>query len=225
MQTIEADVEARPEPLTAEQQELFDATVPYAEKLARRRAAVSRSPYEDLLQHGLMGLLDAARKWDESKSNGAKFRTYAKPRIHGAMVDAEREGLATMIRVPRKAWEKLTPDERAASQPKRLDSRLVLADPDWREFRTRDGLEDRRYVSRLDDESIHKAIQSLGGVVAEVVRLYHFAGLNMRRIGERLGYSESRVSQMHSRAMEELRENPRILAQAGRLAQRREAVA
>lgn len=45
---------------------------------------------EDLIQAGMIGLLDAARKFDYSK--GASFETYAGIRIRGAMIDEVRRG-------------------------------------------------------------------------------------------------------------------------------------
>ena len=45
---------------------------------------------DDLLQAGMIGLLDAARNYDGSK--GASFETYAGIRIRGAMVDEIRRG-------------------------------------------------------------------------------------------------------------------------------------
>lgn len=45
---------------------------------------------EDLLQSGMIGLLEAARNYDTSK--GASFETYAGIRIRGAMIDEVRKG-------------------------------------------------------------------------------------------------------------------------------------
>jgi RNA polymerase sigma factor for flagellar operon FliA len=44
---------------------------------------------DDLIQAGLIGLLDAAERYDDSQ--GAHFETYATQRIRGAMLDALRE--------------------------------------------------------------------------------------------------------------------------------------
>lgn len=45
---------------------------------------------EDLIQAGMIGLLEAAQKFDDSK--GASFETYAGIRIRGAIVDEMRRG-------------------------------------------------------------------------------------------------------------------------------------
>jgi RNA polymerase sigma factor FliA len=45
---------------------------------------------EDLIQSGMIGLIEASRKYDSSK--GASFETYAGIRIRGAIVDEIRKG-------------------------------------------------------------------------------------------------------------------------------------
>src|SRR5690606_29078726 len=45
---------------------------------------------DDLIQSGMIGLLEAARRYDASK--GASFETYAGIRIRGAMMDEIRKG-------------------------------------------------------------------------------------------------------------------------------------
>lgn len=55
--------------------------------IARMPSSVS---VEDLYQSGLIGLMDAAKRFDHSK--GASFETYASIRIRGAMVDEVRKG-------------------------------------------------------------------------------------------------------------------------------------
>ncbi|MNO73026.1 RNA polymerase sigma factor FliA [compost metagenome] len=55
--------------------------------LARLPASVQ---VEDLMQAGMIGLLEAAKKYDAGK--GASFETYAGIRIRGAMLDEVRKG-------------------------------------------------------------------------------------------------------------------------------------
>lgn len=54
---------------------------------------MTKLPYsvqiEDIIQAGMMGLLDAASRYDEF--HGAQFETYATQRIRGAMLDELRE--------------------------------------------------------------------------------------------------------------------------------------
>ena len=55
--------------------------------LARLPSCVS---VEDLIQAGMIGLIEASRKYDASK--GASFETYAGIRIRGAIIDEVRKG-------------------------------------------------------------------------------------------------------------------------------------
>ena len=65
---------------------------------------VSRS---DLISEGYIGLIEAARKFDASK--GIKFETYARPRIHGQMLD----WLRSLDLLPRSARDKFKQIEAA----------------------------------------------------------------------------------------------------------------
>lgn len=61
--------------------------------LARLPASVQ---VEDLIQAGMIGLLEVANKYDSSK--GASFETYAGIRIRGAMLDEVRKGIKCRVR-------------------------------------------------------------------------------------------------------------------------------
>jgi RNA polymerase sigma factor for flagellar operon FliA len=45
--------------------------------------------FDDVVQSGMLGLLDAARRYQEAQ--GAQFETYATQRIRGAMLDGLRQ--------------------------------------------------------------------------------------------------------------------------------------
>src|ERR1700755_1435771 len=66
------------------------ASLPFVESLARRVAASMPNSIEvgDLIQDGVIGLMDAAHRFDASR--GIKFKTFAERRIRGAMIDALR---------------------------------------------------------------------------------------------------------------------------------------
>lgn len=68
----------------------IEAGVPFVEAMARRVA--SSMPHSidlgDLVQDGMIGLIDAAHRFDEGR--GIKFETFAERRVRGAMIDALR---------------------------------------------------------------------------------------------------------------------------------------
>jgi len=67
------------------------ASIPFVEQLARRVAATMPHSIDigDLVQDGIIGLIDAAHRFDEAR--GIKFETFAERRIRGAMIDALRK--------------------------------------------------------------------------------------------------------------------------------------
>src|ERR1700737_5284095 len=80
----------RPQPITASQNLRVVAGLPFVEALARRMAASMPNSIDigDLVQDGVLGLIDAAHRFDEGR--GIKFETFAERRIRGAMIDALR---------------------------------------------------------------------------------------------------------------------------------------
>jgi RNA polymerase sigma factor for flagellar operon FliA len=82
--------EAGNEPLTAEQEEQLMEHLPIVRYLARR--IHERLPHhvemDDLVSAGMLGLLDAMRKFDPEKK--VQFRSYAQFRIRGAILDSLR---------------------------------------------------------------------------------------------------------------------------------------
>src|SRR5579862_542999 len=66
------------------------AGIPFVEALARRMAASMPNSIDigDLVQDGVLGLIDAAHRFDEDR--GIKFETFAERRVRGAMIDALR---------------------------------------------------------------------------------------------------------------------------------------
>src|SRR3954452_19286222 len=67
------------------------AGIPFVEQLARRVAATMPHSIDigDLVQDGVIGLIDAANRFDDAR--GIKFETFAERRIRGAMIDALRK--------------------------------------------------------------------------------------------------------------------------------------
>ena len=75
----------------ASQAKRVETGLPFVEALARRMAATMPHSIDisDLVQDGVIGLIDAAHRFDDSR--GIKFETFAERRIRGAMIDALRK--------------------------------------------------------------------------------------------------------------------------------------
>src|ERR1700754_1791163 len=81
----------RTQPLPVSQNRRIVAGLPFVEALARRMAASLPPTIDlgDLVQDGVLGLIDAANRFDEGR--GIKFETFAERPVRGAMIDALRK--------------------------------------------------------------------------------------------------------------------------------------
>ena len=80
------------------QYELVERYAPLVKRIAYHLLArlPANVQVEDLIQAGMIGLLEVANKYDASK--GASFETYAGIRIRGAMLDEVRKGIGRRVR-------------------------------------------------------------------------------------------------------------------------------
>src|SRR5882672_5306169 len=80
----------RAQPVTASHTRRVVQSLPFVEALARRMASTMPHSIDvgDLVQDGVLGLIDAAHRFDEDR--GIKFETFAERRVRGAMIDALR---------------------------------------------------------------------------------------------------------------------------------------
>ena len=189
----------------------------------------------DLVSDGVIGLMDAIDKFDPDR--GLQFQTYAVSRIRGAIVD----GLRASDWVPRSVREKIRDINAAQAGLERQLGRApqdgeVAAELGITVAELRTMYSQTAYTSvvsfeaaTLDDEETPRAAVDLPGAdddipagflaaVRElperdqiVVALYYWDRLTLAEIGQVLGVTESRVSQLHSRATMTLR---RKLAEA-----------
>ncbi len=190
---------------------------------------------EDLIQAGMIGLLEAQKNYDGTK--GASFETYAGIRIRGAMLDDIRRG----DWVPRSVHK----HSREISQAIAVLEGELNRDPTDAEVAQHLGMSLTQYHTALTDINCSRlvGIEDLGvsedvispedddeantpfqGVADEyfrkalidsikalperealVLSLYYDEELNLKEIGDVIGVSESRVSQILSQSMQRLR--------------------
>jgi len=187
---------------------------------------------DELVQVGMIGLIEAARAFDPTK--GVAFESYAHSRVRGAMIDEVRrlsflprsavafnkshssanQALATELgRAPTQAelaefmgreLESFEKDRGSARQFERYSMEVVseeVMNIREQESRQPDALvEESQMMNALTE-----AIDGLPERDKLVISLYYVEELNLREIGEVLGVSESRVSQILSANVKKLR--------------------
>lgn len=257
----------RIQPVSASQNRRVVSGLPFVEGLARRMAASMPTSIDigDLVQDGMLGLIDAAHRFDEGR--GIKFETFAERRVRGAMIDALR----------RDAWPRGVRRQRRELDAAREALRFELGqEPSMAELAARVGSDEKRLSraivrintieatsplatgDRVDDSSLptalvpcepdapdrayekaetrdrmFAAIASLPLRERKVIGLYYYGEVTMKQIGDQIGVNESRVSQLHARAIRRLRDalgeiGPRQIAEMRKarvtIASRRPAV-
>ena len=224
---------------TRAQQERIATSLPFVQALARRLATSMPHAIDmrDLVQDGMIGLIDASHRFDESR--GIKFETFAERRVRGAMIDALRRGAWPRgIRRVRRELEaareqlrhKLGCEPSLADLANHIDAdearlRRTIVRINTIEstspLATGDSVDeaslppvlvpseppapDKSYELEEVRERVRVAISALPPRERKVIGLYYFGEVTMKRIGAEIGVNESRVSQLHSRAIQRLR--------------------
>jgi RNA polymerase sigma factor for flagellar operon FliA len=185
---------------------------------------------DDLIQAGMLGLLEATRHYDSSK--GASFETYAGIRIKGYMLDEVRRN----DWVPRSVYRNARMISKAVkyvehrlgreAKDAEIAAELGVSLDEYHEM-LRDSVSSHLYGfddlgidgDALEIADSHNSTEphvnvlhsDLMNHLAEIIRslpykermvlsLYYEQDLNLKEIGEVIGVSESRVSQILSQA-------------------------
>jgi len=227
------------QPLAARQRERIAAGLPFVESLARRVAVSMPHSIElgDLVQDGMLGLIDAAYRFDEAR--GIKFETFAERRVRGAMIDAlRRDAWPRGVRRQRRELEAAREELRRelGAEPSLADLAARIGSDEARLGRTivrintiestsplsaGDNLDgtmlpaalvpseppspDKAYEEHEVRDRVRAAIASLPPRERKVIGLYYYGEATMKQIGAEIGVNESRVSQLHARAIQRLR--------------------
>jgi len=186
---------------------------------------------EDLIQSGMVGLIEAAKNFDETQ--GASFETYAGIRIRGAMLDEIRKNDWTprsvhrntrmiskvITEVENEKGREASASEIAEELGVSLDEyhHMLLDTTTHRVLSFEDlGINDDSIIEHIPNRQplivdglqkedmrkiVAQAISELPQRESLIMSLYYDEELNLREIGLVLGVTESRVSQIHSQAM------------------------
>ncbi|MEH6358417.1 MAG: RNA polymerase sigma factor FliA [Pseudomonadales bacterium] len=216
---------------------LVEQHAPLVKRIAHHLLARLPSTVQlnDLIQSGMVGLLEASQKFDVSK--GASFETFAGIRVRGAMLDDVRKDDWAPRSVHRNS-------RRVSAAIKKVESRTGR-DASDSDVAAELGIPLDEYYAYLQDsagtrlfsfdevtehdesalkitssnestpqdevqqqdfkDNLAEAISLLPERERMVLALYYQEELNLKEIGSLLGVSESRVSQIHSQAALRLR--------------------
>ena len=191
--------------------------------------------HQDLKNVGMMGLMQAYENYDVKR--GVAFKTYADYRIKGAMLDELREvdrvpgsvrkiykNLNEALRILERTFGRTPSHEEIACYFKisleKLDEwhtlingmtdieemtsfknvQLFLSDDDHEDWMTK-----KEAIERI----LH-AVEELPNMQAIVVKLYYLQELSLKKVAEKLEYSESNVCLILGKAMKTLKKRARI---------------
>ena len=219
--------------------DLIEAGLPFVQGLARRMAASMPNSIDigDLVQDGMVGLIDAARRFDAHR--GIKFETFAQRRVRGAMIDAlRRDAWPRGIRRVRRELEsaRTTLRRELGTEPSLAELAQHMGSDETRLGRTivrihtiestsplatldtvngaglppvllpsKPEAPDQVFESVEIKKRIRGAIGALPLRERRLIGMYYYGDVTMKQIGAEIGVNESRVSQLHARAIQRLR--------------------
>lgn len=187
---------------------------------------------EDLVSEGYVGLVQASQKFDESR--GVKFSTFATTRIRGAMMDSLRrdrplsrpmtEKVAqfsllaeqttanagrepTQIEVARKL--RMSPakaSEVMRMRALRLTSLDAQADEMHQEVPDNEDTPEEQAIQTVLQEELRGHVARLVPRDREIIQRIYWLRQKHSQVARDLGISESRVSQLQTRALGRLRD-------------------
>ena len=191
------------------------------------------SSYDDMLSCGILGLMDAIDKYDTSKN--VKFEYYAAMRIKGEIIDNIRKqdwapsSLRRKIKAISNACDELehklcrTPTDKEIAEHLGMnegDVQKTLGQSHMFNIVYFEGMTQGDYLWESADpnepmeeklenvemvKTLGQFIESLSEKERTVITLYYYEEMTLKEIANILGVSESRTSQIHSKAVMLLR--------------------
>lgn len=188
--------------------------------------------FDDLVGYGALGLIDAIEKFDIKRE--VKFETYAQLRIRGAIIDNLRKNdwvprtlrkKAKLIQNTINELENQTGSivsnqdiskkiDISVDEVEKIINEIHLfniTSLDETIYKTgkepldmsespENKIEEKEFLNKLTH-----SIEKLSKKEKKVITLYYYEELNYKEIGNILNLSESRISQIHSKAIKDLK--------------------
>lgn len=210
----------------------IDSYLPFVDRVARRvaRRLPPSVSFEDLVSAGRLGLVEAFKRYDPSLNDN--FAAYAELRIRGAIFDEVRSMDWAPRAVRRRSQQLKQAEQSLTTELGRKPEREELAE---RLEIDEDGLQrmeqelravllvesdvlDRvgqgplpspatSMIRRERVEQLARAIDRLPERERDVIAMYYLKDMRLKSIGELLGVTESRICQLHTRALSRLHDS------------------
>lgn len=210
---------------------LIEQHRPLVSAIARRYASSSPEPLEDLIQEGLIGLLQAAQRYDSEQQ--VPFSAFARLHIRGAILHHMRDRL-WCVRLPRRQAEQLWSPHQGPVERRQSGTQATALLQRWQRLvrpLSLEGLAEERGDCNWDQDlvpeqqhvdpqawgpmSLHPTWQgrssndmlaTLEPTQRRVVHAVVLEGLSYRRTGQALGISAATVQRVLHRGLGQLRE-------------------
>ena len=196
--------------------------------LSLRNVYIKYAGTDDIINEGVIALISAIDTFDLER--GVKFETYANIKVKGAIVDFVRKQdwiprqvrvfgreldiaynelftklgrhpknaeLAEHLGLSREKLERLMAESASAVT---LSFEELLYEDNFDVMESGDLADKRLYENELK-QMIAKAIEGLSPKARQVITLYYYEKLKFNEIARVLGITESRVCQIHSKAV------------------------
>ncbi|HWF05563.1 MAG TPA: sigma-70 family RNA polymerase sigma factor [Candidatus Angelobacter sp.] len=211
----------------------LEAQYPLVERIANKvgRSLPRHVDRRDLVQMGMLGLLEAAGRYEPAL--GIDFPVFASQRIRGAIMDGLRDA-DSCTRNARKAGKRAEEIEqtlrlRLGREPDKEEIARALGIHLAKFERIRLDLEASKSPQLTQNEhgeyedliaalpapepekplfpagAVSRYVKELEPRLGKIVQMHYFQGLKFKEIGMRMGVSESRISQLLAKALMDLR--------------------
>lgn len=200
--------------------------------LSMRNMYIKFGEVDDVINEGVLALMDAIETYDSDK--GAKFETFATLKIRGAVIDYIRRqdwiprNVRKFARVLDKANAMLynlngrVPTTAELADYLKMDEDKLLKHMAECSCTITLSFEELLYEDNIDEPSMDNptdmgllrdemrgviagAIEELREKERQVITLYYYKNMKYSDIGKALGISESRVCQIHTKAVLQLK--------------------
>ena len=164
---------------------------------------------DDLIGYGMIGLVEAANKFDPKR--GIEFTTFAYPRINGAIYDGlsklswmSRSRYRRLMKVKAKAESEGDDDGAMAADAKMKGVSLLDSEVAEAIAESQDDNAEERVARREEGEVLGRLIEGLPDRERRLITLIYIEGLTLQDASERLGISKSWGSRMHAKTLANL---------------------